>query len=498
MSDDHRRESWLKLRHQLGRNHDRVGALRLVSAAAGYVPLPHQFRFHVAGAGRGEVTKKLALAGVGAGKTKASMVEAVLLTILNPGCVGVICGPTYDLAVSVLLPEWEHVIDGMHKAGYPIVKRFIRSMMEAELVCGGKVLFRSHGKVESLRGFTLAWCALDESEVSQRPRYVFDVMAGRLRDPRANVLQMHVTTTPQGLRGVPEMFVQARHSARQLEPVERDQELRRWYCMRASSHQNSHLPDGYLKGLQGYSKRMYEQEVMGRVLQPSSAVWPEFDRATHCIPYAYDPALPYSISVDWGRTCHAVWLQRTQGGAVVVFDEYTGIEGGTPRERLRAAIVEKCQRLGRDPEYAVGDRAVKTEMAWMLNQFPDTYVRRMNTKYEQSVSVGVEIVRAMLDPIQGQPTLYVSRRLAQSADPRGIVKCLAGYRYKMRSDGTLDPSNFIKDGRLDHGADALRMGIRVLASDDDGRGFNVERSHGLHHQSSDRRSKISGRRSRRR
>ena len=105
MSDDPRRESWLRLRHQLGRNHDRVGALRLVSAAAGYVPLPHQFRFHVAGAGRGEVTKKLALAGVGAGKTKASMVEAVLLTILNPGCVGVICGPTYDLAVSVLLPE---------------------------------------------------------------------------------------------------------------------------------------------------------------------------------------------------------------------------------------------------------------------------------------------------------------------------------------------------------------------------------------------------------
>lgn len=498
MSEGPRRESWLKLREKLGRDHDRLGALRLVSAASGYVPMPHQFRFHVAGAGPGNVTKKLALAGVGAGKTKASMVEAVLLTIMNPGCVGVICGPTYDLAVSVLLPEWEHVVSAMHKAGYPIVKRFIRSMMEAELVCGGKVLFRSHGKVESLRGFTLAWCALDESEVSARPRYVFDVMAGRLRDPRANVLQMHVTTTPQGLRGVPEMFVQARHEAKNLPAHERDQELRRWYCMRASSHQNTHLPDGYLKGLEGYSKRMYEQEVMGKVLQPSSAVWPEVDKARHVLPYVYDPALPYTLSVDWGRTCHAVWIQKTYSGALVIFDEYTGIEGGTPRDRLRLEIVERCRKLGKDPEYAVGDRAVKSEMAWLINQFPSTFVRRMVTKYEQSVSVGVETVRALLDPLEGSPKLYVAQRLADSPDPRGILKCLMGYRYKMRSDGTVDPQAFWKDNRLDHGCDAVRMACRVLAADDDGRGFNVERSHGVYNQPSNRRRQLPRRGSRRR
>ena len=489
---------WLDLRHKLGAEHDRLGALRLVCAATGYKPLAHQQRFHLAGAGPGQVSQKLALAGVGAGKTKASMVEAVLLSIMNPGSVGAICGPTYDLAVSVLWPEWQYIVDGLHRAGYPLVKRFVRSMMEAELVCGGKVLFRSHGKVESLRGFTLAWAALDESEVSNKPRYVYDVMSGRLRDPRANVLQMHVTTTPRGMRGVPELFYTQRSQAAEMSEPERSQHLRRWYSMRASSQANTHLPDGYVKSLKSYSKRLWQQEVEGLILQPSSAVWGEFTEAAHVIPYLYDPALPYTVSIDWGRTCHALWMQQTHHGAIVIFDEYTGVEGGTPRDRLRYEIVERCRKLGKDPEYAVGDRAVKSEMAWLIHQFPSSLVRRMVTKYEQSVSAGVETVRALLDPIEGEPLLYVAQGLATSREPRGIVRCLQGYRYKTRADGTIDPLGFLKDG-YDHGADALRMACRVLVDGDTGSGFNVARQHGAIYGGSNRRvgpGRLSGSRSR--
>lgn len=477
----HSRERWSDLRDRLGKDQDRLGLLRLLSAATGYVPLPHQLRFHLAGAPAGDISYKLALAGVGAGKTRASMAEAVLLALANPGCTGVVAAPTYDLAVSVLWPEWSAMTDALTKAGFPIVKRFLRSMMEVELIGGGKVLFRSFSKVDHIRGFTLAWAAIDESEISNRPKYVFDVIAGRLRDPRANMLQMHVTTTPQGLRGVPEIFVSRRHAAEALPPDERARELRRYFCLRASSHENTHLPDGYLQGLQAYSKRMYQQEVMGRVLQPSSAVWPEFDPIRHSIPHTYDPTLPYTLSVDWGRTCHVIWVQRIHSGALVVFDEWTGIEGGTPRDHCRAEIVKRCKALGRDPEYAVGDRAVKSEMGWLINQFPSTFVRRMVTRFEQSVSVGVELVRALLDPIEGEPMLYVSRRLASSQDRRSIVRCLAGYRYKTRADGTINPDAFFKDGLLDHGADALRMMARVLCDEGGGLGFNVARSYGTVH-----------------
>jgi hypothetical protein len=181
--------------------------------------------------------------------------------------------------------------------------------------------------------------------------------------------------------------------------------------------------------------------------------------------------------VDWGRTCHALWFQRHHAGPLIVFDEYTGEEGGTPRDRLRAEVVRRCQALRRDPEYAVGDRAVKDEMSWLINQYPKTWVKRMVSRFEQSVSAGVEVVRSLLDPIDGAPMLYVSEALAKSTDPRGITRCLAGYRYKMRADGTIDPDSFYKDNLLDHGADCLRMGVRVLAAGDAG-GFNVARTYG--------------------
>ena len=474
-----RRERWIDLRNRLGTAHDRLGALRLISAATGYIPLPHQLRFHLAGAGPGVVSQKLALGGIGSGKTRASMVEVAILALLTPNCVGAVISPTYDLAVSVLWPEFSAILDGLAKAGWPLSRRFLRSMMEVELIGGGKILFRSAKSLENLRGFTLAYAAIDESETHMNPRYLYDVIVGRLRDPRANVLQIHVTTTPQGMRGVPEIFVQRRHAAKALPPMERDRDLRRYYCIRATSHDNHHLPEGYLDGLKVYSKRAYKQEVLGKVLQPSSAVWPEWDRDRHVMPYTYDPTRPYTVSIDWGRTCHAIWIQRHHAGPLVIFDEYTGEEGGTPRDRLRAVIVQRCQALRRDPEYAVGDRAVKDEMSWLINQFPKTWVRRMVSRFEPSVSAGVEVVRSLLDPIEGAPMLYVAQVLADSTDPRGIARCLAGYRYKMRADGTVDPDNFYKDNRLDHGADAARMAARVLVAGD-ARGFNVARTYGAH------------------
>jgi len=237
--------------------------------------------------------------------------------------------------------------------------------------------------------------------------------------------------------------------------------------------------------------------VMGKVLQPSSAVWPAFDLARHVTPYVFDPSVPYSISIDWGRTCHALWIQRHTSGALIVFDEYTGVEGGTPRDHLRAEVVRRCRVLKTEPEYAVGDRAVKSEMAWLINQYPKTWVRRMVSRFEQSVTAGVEVVRSLLDPIEGPPMLYLSQALADSRDPRGIARCLAGYRYKTRPDGTIDPDRFLKDQVLDHGADALRMACRVLAEGDTGRGFNIERRYHVHpHRAGGHRKDLARHRSR--
>ena len=118
-------------------------------------------------------------------------------------------------------------------------------------------------------------------------------------------------------------------------------------------------------------------------------------------------------------------------------------------------------------------------MAWLINQYPSTYVRRMVTRWEQSVAAGVEVVRSLLDPIEGDPMLYVNQTLIESRDARGIARCLAGYRYKTKADGTIDPDHFFKCNVLDHGADALRMLCRVMVEAAEGRGsFNIARRQG--------------------
>ena len=472
------RRPWHELREEIGSTRNRLAALQVMSAATGYKPLPHQLRAHLAGVDSG-ICNKLLLGGVGAGKSYWNMAECVLLAMMNPGSVGAVVSPTYDQAINVLLPLWEEMTDALARAGYPLVRRWLGSMSEAHLVCGGRVLFRSHSRVDRRRGRTLSWAALDETESSTNPTYVWDVIAGRLRDPHANVLQCHATTTPQGLRGVPAIFIQGRQAARAMKgKAQKAEELRRGYTVRAHSTTNKHLPPGYIDSLRAtYSKRQWEQEVEAKILRASSAVWPEFQVETHSRPWAYDPSLPYSVAVDFGYMCpHVLWLQQATDGCWIVFAEFH--EDQIPPLRLRQVIGDKCRRLGKDPEHITGDRAAPQELSYLSREYPGTYVHRMRTKDEQSKRKQIEAVRTLLDPLAGLPRLMISTKLAQSTGRRALVKCLQNYRYRTRANGEIDESQPWKDQVHDHGADALAYHVAAVAAVDDMKALNIRKHYG--------------------
>ena len=405
------------------------------------------------------ITNKLALGGIGAGKTILNAVEILILSIANctGNSVGICLAPTFDQIANVMLPELNALYDKMAKAGYPMVRRFVRSTMEFQFVCGGSLKLRSFSKVDHLRGYNAAYLSLDESEAGRNPGYVWEVASGRIRDSNAHMLEMICTTTPAGMRGVPEIFVRARKQANAMQEPERSQHLREYYAIRAQSMTNPHLPKGYLDGLKRtYSKRAWEEQVEGKILKPNTAVWPEFELARHVRPWVFDPSLSYSIACDWGHQFpHVLFIQATPDGAFVVFDEIC--TDNTPPAHLRAEILRRTKALGRPPTDAVGDRAVKSEMAWLISQFTSTHVHRMRTRREQSVRIGAEKLREMLDPIEGPPRFYISAKLARSDERRAIVKCLQNYRYKQRADGTIDIDQPFKDNVHDHGADCARM-----------------------------------------
>jgi hypothetical protein len=99
---------------------------------------------------------------------------------------------------------------------------------------------------------------------------------------------------------------------------------------------------------------------------------------------------------------------------------------------------------------------VKREIQWALEQFPKSQVHRMNSRLEQSVAEGIELVRDMLDPVDRAPQLLFARHLAKTEERRGIVACMQNYRYKQDMFGVITNIPH-KDNVFDHGADALRM-----------------------------------------
>jgi len=443
--------SWAEFRAECGKNRDRISALQLISSATGYVALEHQLRFHISPA-----RHRLLVSGVGAGKTLASVVQMILALVMNPGCSAAFVSPTFDSVQNIILPEFLRLCDGMARMGTPLLKRYHRSMAKADLVGGGMLLFRSFDRVDNLRGFTFCAVNIDESEVSSKPEYVFRTLNDRVRDPLANTLEINVTTTPKGLRGVPRMFVEQRAAEH------RDD----WWAGRATSMQNPHLPDSFVESLrQGHSARSYKQEVMGQILRPSHVIFPEVCRERHSIPWSYDPSMPYMMACDFGYSHpYYGWAQLIPGGGAVIFDEWCPNE--MPEEMQKQEVLRRCRLLKKDPEHISGDRAVKHMLSWLIGAFPRSYVHRMRSRREQQVIAGLEAMRALIDPLDGPPKLLIADHLWDSKDERGVAASFGMYRWKVNREGLITDEPY-KDNVSDHAIDSWRYAVRAVLCDRD-------------------------------
>lgn len=452
--------SWSEFRDDVGRRRDRWRALQLISAATGYKPLPHQLRFHLA-----DARHRLLVSGVGAGKTLASVIEMAIVLVMNPGCSAAFVSPTFDSVQNIILPEWLRVVDKMAAMGCPLQAKYSKSQAKADLVGGGFLALRSFDRVDNLRGFTLCAVNVDESEVSSRPDYVFQTLNDRVRDPRANVLEINVTTTPKGLRGVPRMFAERRKT----------EDRGDWWAGRATSMDNPHLPTEFLKSLRaGHSKRSYQQEVEGKILQPSNVVFPEVSRERHSIPWAFDPMLPYVLACDFGYSNpYYGFAQILPDGTAVIFDEWHPDE--CPEEIQKDTIQKKIRALGKDPQHISGDRAVPRMLSWFTTKYPRAYIHRMRTREQQSILGGIEVMRAIFDPLDGPPRLLIADKLWRTNEPRGIARSLQNYRWKMTREGLISDEPY-KDNLSDHAVDSWRYMCQSVFATDDRGAFTLGRS----------------------
>lgn len=266
-----------------------------------YDPLPSQKRFHASGA------RFKGFSGpIGSGKSQALCQEAIRLSYMNPGRLGLLGAPTYPMLRDATQATLFEILEGneipfdYNKAENTLVMQETRSRM----------LFRPVDEFERLRGTNLAWFGLDELTYTQEAAWLR--LEGRLRDPKARRLCGFAVWTPKGFDWVYRRFVHER--------------VEGYEVIVAEAFENRYLleriPDFYERLKQSYDSKFYEQEVLGKYLSLSAGVvYHAFNRAEHVEDVAADPALPLLWALDFNVDPMSSVVAQMEGRTVFVLDE---------------------------------------------------------------------------------------------------------------------------------------------------------------------------------
>ena len=289
-----------------------------------YHPLPSQQKFHDS-----EARFKGFSGPIGSGKSQAVCHEAIRLSYLNQGRMGLLGAPTYPMLRDATQAALFEILDGNKipfdhsKAENTLIMRDTRS----------KILFRPMDEFERLRGTNLAWFGLDELTYTQEEAWLR--LEGRLRDPRAKRLCGFAAWTPKGYDWVYRRFI--------AKPV------RGYETIIAQPRENRHLlqqiPDYYDRLKDSYDDRFYQQEVMGLYLNLDAAlVYASFTRDENLAVLSFDPGLPLLWALDFNVDPMSSLVVQLVRGKVRVLDEIV-LRHATTRE----ACEEFLKRFPIDP-----------------------------------------------------------------------------------------------------------------------------------------------------
>lgn len=425
----------------------------------------------------------LFLGGVGSGKTHAMTAWVIRRALVNPGSVGAMMTRTIPEMQKTQLPAlFERFDEIQRQCGVNLIMRQDKGIGSLTLYNGSTILLVPYNRIAKVRSLTITYAALDEVEFSEAdPDEIWSVINGRLRG-KGPFPGLAFTTSPNGLRGITKKFVEAQRKyadARQNMDLAGMATWGQFYCTTATSFSNPFLPDHYFDALRSMSKRRYKQEVEGKVLRPTNTILQI--EAQHFVDWNWrdHPQLPRVYGVDWGTNAHhvAIMFQVRPDGTWVACEELTLDD--MPRGHFEAKLYEFVDKhsaaCGKSPPAMFGvDRACPAENQKLSLRYRHSYVAWMESKEDQKVVAGLEMLRNAMDPQLGDPQILFSTALAQTfgGDTASIVPALRNYVYHLDAEGqpTLRPK---KDNIHDHAPDALRYAWHGSADRRDLHGGNT-------------------------
>ena len=287
-----------------------------------YDALPSQAQFH-----RLNVRFKGFSGPVGSGKSQALCQEAIRLSYMNAGRVGLIGAPTFPMLRDATQAS---LLEILERCEIPYEINKAENFLVLPEV-GSKILMRSLDEYERLRGTNLAWFGIDELTYCQEEAWLR--LEARLRDPQAKMLCGYGVWTPKGFDWVYRRFI--------AEPVDG------YGVVLAKPGENRHLldqiPDFYDRLKSSYDERFYQQEVLGAYLNVTAGrAYKAFDRAGNVKPLEYDTRRDLLWALDFNVDPMCSIIAQMAGDEVHVLDEI----------RLsRATTEEACMEfLRRYPE----------------------------------------------------------------------------------------------------------------------------------------------------
>lgn len=413
----------------------------------------------------------LFLGGVGSGKSHALAGWVIRRALSNPGSVGALLGRTgIDLATVLEPALFDRLQECQDQSGVCLIKDHDKGNATLTLINGSQIMFKPFNRIAKVRGPTWTFAGMDEVEFSEAsPEEIWSVITGRMRG-KGPLPGLAFATSPNGLRGITKKFVDAQRHYREAVQSGDFAEVAkwaRWSVVTATSFHNPYNPPHFFETLRSMSKRRYAQEVEGKVLRPQNVVLTL--EARHLIPWDWrrHTELPRVYGVDWGTQDHhvATMTQITPAGRWIVADEL--VCDGIPRGQFLDRLCRWIDGHGENPPTLIGvDRACPSENQLLQGRYRQTRVGWMESTADQAITKGIELMRDMMDPIEGDPMLCFSDSLAQtySGITAPIIPALRGYCYYLDSDGQ-PTTKTKKDNITDHAIDSLRY-VCMASSDD--------------------------------
>jgi hypothetical protein len=129
--------------------------------------------------------------GFGSGKTRAAVYKAIQLGFLNAPCCGYFVQPTYTIIRDTGIREFENILKEL---GIPYKIHSTNAIIR--VADSFDILLRSGEEADKLIGTNAAWAIIDEP--GKQSEEVGKNILARVRDPKAKLLQVVLTGTPEG------------------------------------------------------------------------------------------------------------------------------------------------------------------------------------------------------------------------------------------------------------------------------------------------------------